>query len=103
MIDIRNLAVPLSAGDPSTEGSLRSAAARRLGVGEERITSLRLLKRSVDARRKSNVHFVVTLRVSLDDASGTAEADVVRRVGEADVFIAAQASAPAIASVAAAP
>lgn len=103
MIDIRNLAVPLSAGDLSAEGALRSAAAKRLGVDEGRITSLRLLKRSVDARRKSNVHFAVTLRVSLDDASGSAEADVVRRIGEADVFIAAQASAPAIASLAAAP
>ena len=44
-----------------------SAAAERLGIDEARIASVRLLKRSVDARRKSNVHFVATLGVTLDD------------------------------------
>ncbi len=103
MIEVRNLALPLSAGGPSAEGALRRAAARRLGVAVERIASLRLLKRSVDARRKSNVHFVVALGVTLDDAVGETEADVVRRVGDDDVFIAATEPLPAVASLPSAP
>ncbi len=80
MIEIRNLALPLSAGGPSATGTFRGAAARRLRVDEGRIVSLRLLKRSVDARRKSNVHFVATLGVTLDAAGDEDEAAVVRRM-----------------------
>lgn len=89
MIELRNLALPLSAGDPSAERALRSAAARRLGVDEERIASVRLLKRSVDARRKSNVHFVATLGVTLAEDAAEDESAVVRRLGDDEVVIAA--------------
>ncbi|MDZ4180743.1 MAG: FAD-dependent monooxygenase [Coriobacteriia bacterium] len=102
MIEIRNFALPLSAGGSSADTALKRAAAERLGVDEGRITSLRLLKRSVDARRKSNVHFVVTLRVTLDEMI-EGEADVVRRVGDSDVFMATQISSPAVATLQAAP
>ncbi|NTW28920.1 MAG: FAD-dependent oxidoreductase [Coriobacteriia bacterium] len=88
MIEIRNLELPLSAGGPSGEGGLRCAAAKRLGVDVGQIESMRLLKRSVDARRRSNVHFVMTLGVTL----GADEAAVVRRVDDADVFVAAPES-----------
>ena len=103
MIQIRNFALPLSAGEPSVESALRRAAAQRLGVDARAIASLRLLKRSVDARHKSNVHFVVTLGVTLDDATGGGEAAVVRRVGDDDVFVAATEPLLAIASLAIAP
>ena len=73
VIVVRNLALPLSAGGPSAQGALASAAARRLGIDETRIASVRITKRSVDARRKSNVHFVATLEVTLDDATGEDE------------------------------
>ncbi|PKQ38488.1 MAG: FAD-dependent oxidoreductase, partial [Actinobacteria bacterium HGW-Actinobacteria-1] len=82
MIEIRNLALPLSAGLPTGDAQMRAAAARRLGIAEERIAALRLLKRSVDARRKENVHFVATLGVTLDAASES-EAAVVARLGDA--------------------
>lgn len=79
---------------------MRRAAARRLGLGERRIATVRLLKRSVDARRKANVHFVVTLGVTLRPPSGALtdedEAAVVRRLADVDVSIAAPAAAPAI-------
>ena len=65
MIEIRNLELPLSAGLPSGQAEMRRAAAARLGIDESRIAEVRLLKRSVDARRKSNVHFVVALGVTL--------------------------------------
>ncbi len=87
MIEIRNLALPLSAGLPTGDTQMRATAARRLGVAEERIASMKLLKRSVDARRKSNVHFVATLGVTLA-AAGESEAAVVARTADADVFVA---------------
>lgn len=118
MIEVRNLALPLSAGGPSAEEALRRAAAARLGIDEGRIASVRLLKRSVDARRKSNVHFVASLGVTLAEAAdaawaheaadaaeavGGAEEALVRRLADADVFIAAEAPQPAIPALATAP
>lgn len=103
MIEIRNLALSLSAGGPSSDEVLKGAAARRLGVAEGCIASLRVLKRSVDARRASNVHFVATLGVTLDDAGDESEQAVVRRVGDEDVFIATTEALPVIASLANAP
>jgi len=122
VIEIRNLELPLSAGGESGDAEMRRAAARRLGVDADRIASLRLLKRSVDARRKANVHFVVTLGVTLRPAPGTTpeafhaasaaaaeaasdggEAEVVRRIASDDVFIAGAAPAPAVARLENAP
>ncbi len=97
MIEIRNLDIPLSAGGPSGEEQLRRAAAKRLRVDAQQMTSFRLIKRSVDARHKSNVHFVVTLRVTLDSSIDGGEEAVVRRAGDDDVFITATISLPAVA------
>ena len=100
MIHIRNLELPLSSGGPSCESEMRRAAAQRLELDDERIATVRLLKRSVDARRKANVHFVVTLGVTLRPAPGATadedEAAVVRRVADRDVFIAKPAAALAV-------
>ncbi|MDP2234284.1 MAG: FAD-binding protein [Actinomycetota bacterium] len=87
MIELRNLELPLSAGTPAGEHLMRSAAAKRLGVKEAQIASVRLLKRSVDARRKSNVHFVATLGVTLDAASPESEDAVVNRATSDDISI----------------
>ena len=103
MIEIRNLDLPLSAAGPSAEDTLRRVAAARLGVEPGLIASVRLLKRSVDARSKGNVHFVATLGVTLEASSGEGEAAVVLRVGDDDVFIAAAEPPPAVASLGAAP
>ena len=53
MLELRDLNVPLDAG----ERELRGIAARQLGIAEDEVRALRLLKRSVDARRKNQVHF----------------------------------------------
>lgn len=103
MIQIRNLALPLSAGGPSAENALRRAAAQRLGIDAGLLASVRLLKRSVDARRKTNVHFVMTLGVTLDASIDEDEAAVVLRVADDDVFVDATEPLPAIASLAIAP
>ncbi len=103
MIQIRNFVLPLSAGEPAAEDALRRAAAKRLGIDAELIASLRLLKRSVDARRKSNVHLVVTLGVTLDASAADDETAVVRRVADKDVLIAAAEPLPAVTRLAVAP
>jgi uncharacterized FAD-dependent dehydrogenase len=103
VIELRNLGLPLSAGGPAADQVLRHAAASRLGVDEAEIASVRLLKRSVDARRKSNVHFVVSLGVTLVGAGDAREAAVVARVGDSDVLVAATEPPPAAASLAATP
>ena len=103
MILIRSLGLPLSAGDPSAEDSLRRAAAQRLRIDAEQIAAVRLLKRSVDARRKSNVHFVLTLGVTLVDGTVEREAALVHGLADADVLVAANERPPAIRSLAVAP
>jgi len=95
VIEIRNLDLPLSAGTPSGERALVRAAAGRLSVAEDDILSVRLLKRSVDARRKSNVHFVATLGVALAESTAGTEAFVVARANSNDVCLSALEPVPA--------
>lgn len=94
MIEIRNLKLPLSAGVPSGTHELRSAAAKKLGIAQEHLDTARLLKRSVDARRKADVHFVATLGITLKLTSPEDEATIVKRVADSDVYIAAPVEVP---------
>ena len=103
MIEMRNLQLPLSVGTPSGESAIGSAAARRLRLSEDQIASFRLLKRSVDARRKSNVHFVATVGVTLEATSPEDEDAVVRRMNDDNVRISQIVSPPAIARLESAP
>lgn len=50
LLRINNIRIPLV-----REASLREASARRLGVKKQDIGSIRVLRRAVDARRKSNI------------------------------------------------
>lgn len=61
MIKLSNLKLPLS----YTERTLRHTAAEQLHVPEESIQSIRIIKKSVDARDKGDVHFVLTIAVAL--------------------------------------
>ena len=67
MLEISNLALPLDAGleGKQAEKLVRRAAARALNIPPNDITEIRLLKRSVDARKKHDVLFVATLGVEL--------------------------------------
>ena len=56
-------------GVASQNGLLRSIAAKALGLSKREVASAEVLRRSVDARKKSNVHFVLTLGVALCDES----------------------------------
>lgn len=71
MLEISNVRLALDAGLPDGGRLIERSAARALGVKPADIKEVRLLKRSVDARKKSSgdVHFIATLCVSLKDAS----------------------------------
>lgn len=74
MLEISNLALSLDAGleGKQAEKLVRRAAARALNVAPSDIAEIRLFKRSVDARKKHDVHFVATLGVEL---TGGAQAE----------------------------
>lgn len=84
MIEIRNLAVSLDAGLPPLSPELLQIVARRLGVAADQLGEVRLLKRSVDARRKADVHFVVSVAVELP---GMDSARLVAELGDKDVVV----------------
>ncbi len=67
MLEISNVPLPLDAGldDVRARKLLRRAIARALAVPPSDIASYRLLKRSVDARKRNDVHFVATFAVEL--------------------------------------
>lgn len=100
MILVRNVELPLTIDGPPADAELRQIAARRLGIGESAIGDVRIVKRSVDARRKGNVHFVATLGVVLvagsDPTPAPEEAAFVSRLADTDIGIAAPTPAPAV-------
>ena len=71
MLEVSNVRLPLDAGLPGAAGErlVRGAAARALGAPAAEVAAVRVLKRSVDARKKRDVHFVATLGVELVDAA----------------------------------
>ncbi len=73
MIRVTGICMPLD----YTEESLRRAAARAVGVPETALVEVRVAKRSVDARKKSAVHFLL----SLDVAVKKGETALLRRLG----------------------
>lgn len=62
MLKVTGLKLPLD----FKEEDLRRAAAKKLHVSERAVISARLAKKSVDARKKDQVHFVCNLEVMLD-------------------------------------
>ena len=62
MIEITSLRLPLS----YTEHDLRREAAARLGVSQRAIQTCRLHRRSVDARKKPNLVFDITVGVTVE-------------------------------------
>ena len=71
MLRLSNLSVPLS----QTDDELLALIARKLKVMAGQIQSITLVKKSVDARDKGDVHFVLTV-----DAAVKNEDDVLRRL-----------------------
>lgn len=69
MIQASNVPVSLDALLPENESLLRWEVARALGVKGSALVEVKLLKRSIDARKKSNVHGVVTVAVELAEGA----------------------------------
>lgn len=76
MIEVAGLRLSLDAALEGNEAQARSEIARQLGVAAEDIQALVLRKRSVDARKKSHVHFINTYQITL---SADQEADLLDR------------------------
>jgi uncharacterized FAD-dependent dehydrogenase len=71
MLRLNGLPLPLDKG----EKELRLLAAKKLNVKTEELLSLRIVKKSVDARDKGDVHFVYSVDVGLNQ-----EDDILRRL-----------------------
>ncbi len=71
MLRLDHISLPLS----YTQETLIGAAARKLHIPEKFIGEVRLVKRSVDARDKGDVHFVVSVDVQVKN-----ENDLLRRL-----------------------
>lgn len=65
MIDVSGLKLSLDAGLPDGQSLALRETARQLGVKPGAIERAQLLKRSVDARKKANVHFTASYRLEL--------------------------------------
>ena len=86
MLEIKNLRVPL-------DGTLRAAAAKRLRLGEDKLAEVKLLRRAVDARKKTDVHFTAHAAVAL---KGVDEKALIKRLGDKDITKYAPPAAPAV-------
>ena len=76
MLRIQNLILP----PDGTSEQLRIEAARTLGIRPDRLLSCIPVRQSIDARRKSDVHWVMTVDVSVEK-----EASVLHRVRSPNV------------------
>lgn len=77
MIKIADITLPLSAG----KEELVKQASARLSLPEKEILSLKIIKKSVDARKKQDVHFQYTVGVTLKSG----EEKIVGRSGDAKI------------------
>ena len=68
MIEVSNIRMPLDAGLPGGEREMRACVANALGVKADALGEVKLVRRSVDAR-KDVVRFVVTVAVEVDEAA----------------------------------
>ena len=63
MIELKDVRLPL-------DGELKTACAKKLRVPLSDVLEAKLLRRSVDARKKDDVHFTVTAAVAVDPHNG---------------------------------
>lgn len=81
MIQIQNISLPLDAA----EGALLQKACRLLKISEKTVRAFRILRKSVDARKREDVHFVYTVGLEADGdperilvRSGCRQASILR-------------------------
>ncbi len=69
MLDISGISLSLDTALPGNDALLKKEAARALGIAPGMIDEVQVTKKSIDARKKSNVHFTTTLRVRLSQSN----------------------------------
>lgn len=69
MIEVANVRISLDWGLPVCGKPVKRALSRALGVKPADIGRVDLLKRSIDARKKNDVHFVASFAVELADSA----------------------------------
>ena len=82
MLDISNLRVTLDAldgTDAAEQRALRRAVLRKLHLAPDDLVSIEPRKRSIDARKKSDVHLTYTVRASLRGGAN-AERELMSRL-----------------------
>lgn len=67
MIEVSNVRLPLDAGLPDGEQAMRACVANALGVKPAELGEMKIVRRSVDAR-KDSVRFVASVAVEVDEA-----------------------------------
>ncbi|MBI5520288.1 MAG: hypothetical protein HY916_09535 [Desulfovibrio sp.] len=67
MLRLTDIKLPLPDGPAHSEAELRAAAAKRLGIAPADIAAFRLVRRSLDARKKNAAVFLYSLDVSCAD------------------------------------
>lgn len=72
MLRLTDLRLPLPDGPAHAEAELRAAAAARLGVASGDIAAIRLLRRSLDARKKNAAVFLYSLDAELAESADEA-------------------------------
>ena len=93
MIDVSGLKLSLDAGLPDGQSLALREIARQLGVKPGAIERAQLLKRSVDARKKANVHFTASYRLEL---SSECEERLLARVERKDAKLRGLQIKPAV-------
>jgi uncharacterized FAD-dependent dehydrogenase len=97
MLRLSDIRLPLPDGPAHAEVELRHAAAKRLGVAEGDIASLRVARRSLDARKKNAAVFLYSLDVEIADEArvlaASAEGSGVSRTLEQSYHFPVQAQA----------
>ncbi|MCI8477985.1 MAG: hypothetical protein HFE97_06500 [Oscillospiraceae bacterium] len=78
MIRIQNIPLPLD----GTQAQLQKRAARLLGIRPDEIQSLALVRQSIDARKKNQIHYVCTVHVTT-----AGEDALVRRAGSGKITL----------------
>lgn len=74
-VQFSNIPVSLDAMLPENGDLLRKEILKACGIKGDRVAGVEIIRRSVDARRKSNVHFVVMVAIDLPDFK---ESDISR-------------------------
>jgi uncharacterized protein len=75
MIRIENLPVPLE----KESADIQTIAAEAIGLPVEAIRKVIIVKKSLDARRKNNIHFLYTFDVQVDPSYGNVKGRNIRR------------------------